>query len=86
VIARGRGMDALAGQVGFLVVFNLIFSLTSPRISIGAHLGGLVGGVICALAIVAGERGMLGRQQRPAEIAAMVAVAVVSVAGALAVA
>jgi membrane associated rhomboid family serine protease len=86
IIARGRGMDALAGEIGFLILFNLIFSFVVPRISIGAHLGGLIGGVICALVIVAGERGMLGRQHRPAEIAAMVAVAAVAVAGALAVA
>jgi len=86
VIARGRGMDALAGQIGFLIVFNLIFSFASPRVSVGAHLGGLVGGVICALAIVAGEKGMLGRNHRPMEIAAMVAVAVVAVLGSLAVA
>ena len=86
VIARGRGMDALAGQIGFLIVFNLIFSFASPRISIGAHVGGLIGGVICALAIVAGEKGMLGRNRRPLEIAAMCAVAVVAVLGSLAVA
>jgi membrane associated rhomboid family serine protease len=86
VIARGRGMDTLAGQIGFLIVFNLIFSLSSPQISIGAHVGGLVGGVICALAIVAGEKGMFGRNRQPLEIAAMVAVAVVAVVGSLAVA
>lgn len=86
VIARGRGMDALAGEIGFLIVFNLVFSIASPRVSLGAHVGGLIGGVICALAIVAGEKGMLGRNHRAVEIAAMVAVAAVSVAGALAVA
>jgi membrane associated rhomboid family serine protease len=86
VIARGRGMDAIAGQIGFLIVFNLIFSFAVPHISIGAHLGGLVGGVICALAIVAGERGMLGPRRRSAELAILAAVAVVSVLGALAVA
>lgn len=86
IIARGRGMDALAGQIGFLIVFNLIFSFASPRISVGAHLGGLIGGVICALAIVAGEKGMLGRNHRAVEIAAMVAVAVVAVVASLAVA
>jgi hypothetical protein len=42
--------------------------------------------VICALAIVAGERGMLGSSRRFAEFAAMLAVAVVAVVGALAVA
>jgi membrane associated rhomboid family serine protease len=86
VIARGRGMDALAGEIGFLIVINLIFSFTFRNISIGAHLGGLVGGVVCALAIVAGEKGMLGRNRTTVEIAAMVAVAVVAVVGSLAVA
>ncbi len=31
VIARGRGMNALAGEIGFLIVFNLVFSLASAR-------------------------------------------------------
>jgi membrane associated rhomboid family serine protease len=86
VIARGRGMEALAGQIGFLIVFNLIFSFTARNISIGAHVGGLIGGVICALAIVAGERGMFGRNRLPLEFAAMVLVAAISVAGAIAIA
>jgi membrane associated rhomboid family serine protease len=86
VIARGRGMEALAGQIGFLVLFNLFFSFASPNISIGAHVGGLIGGVICALAIVAGEKGMFGPNRRLVEIAAMVAVAVIAVVGSLVVA
>jgi membrane associated rhomboid family serine protease len=86
VIARGRGMDALAGEIGFLIVFNLIFSFISPRISIGGHIGGLIGGVICALIIVASEKGMLGRNRLPLEIAAMAAVGVIAFFGAIAVA
>ena len=86
IIARGRGMDALAGQIGFLIVINLVFSFTARNISIGAHVGGLIGGVICALAIVAGEKGMLGPNRRALEIAAMVAVGVLAVLGSLAVA
>ena len=86
VIARGRGMDALAGEIGFLIVFNLLFSFISPRISVGAHIGGLIGGALCALVIVAGEKGYFGRNRLPLELAAMVAVGVVSVLGALAVA
>jgi membrane associated rhomboid family serine protease len=84
IIARGRGMEALAGQIGFLILFNLIFSFVVPRISVGGHIGGLIGGVLCALAIVAGERGMLGRAGRPLEFLAMAAVAVAAAAGALA--
>jgi len=86
VIARGRGMDAIAAEIGFLIVFNLIFSFTAARVSVGGHVGGLVGGAICALAIVAGERGMLGSNSRVAEFAVMALVAVGAVVGALAVA
>jgi membrane associated rhomboid family serine protease len=86
VIARGRGMDAIAGEIGFLIVFNLIFSFIGTRISVGGHLGGLTAGVLCALAIVAGERGYLGRRHFAAEIALIVLVAVVAFLGALAVA
>lgn len=86
IIARGRGLDTLASQIGFLILFNLFFSLASARISLGAHLGGLIGGAICALAIVAGEKGLFGRNRLPLELAAMGAVAVVSVLVAVAVA
>ena len=86
VIARGRGMDAIAGEIGFLIVINLVFSFVGTRISVGSHLGGLVAGVFCGLAIVAGERGYLGRRHFPAEIALIVLVAVVAFLGALAVA
>jgi membrane associated rhomboid family serine protease len=86
VIARGRGMDAIAGEIGFLIVFNLIFSFLVPGISVGGHLGGLVAGVLCALAIVAGERGHLGRRHFPAEMAIVVLIAVGAIFGALAVA
>jgi len=86
VIARGRGMNELAGEIGFLIVFNLVFSFVVPHISVGAHVGGLVGGIVCALVIVAGEKGLFGRNRLPLELAAMVAVAALSVLGALAVA
>jgi membrane associated rhomboid family serine protease len=86
IIARGRGMDALAGEIGFLIVFNLVWSFVVPHISVGGHVGGLIGGVICALAIVAGERGMFGRNRLPLELAVMLLVAAVSVVGAITVA
>ena len=69
VIARGRGMDAIAGQIGFLIIFNLIFSFAASNISVGGHLGGLAGGALCALAVVAGERGVFGPRHRAAELA-----------------
>ena len=86
LIARRRGMDAIASELGFLLAINLALTFVLPRLSVGGHLGGLVGGLLCAAIIVAGERGQLGRNRLPTEIAAMVLVALASIAGALAVA
>jgi len=86
VIARARGIDALAGTVGVLILINLAISFSTPRISLGGHLGGLVVGVLCMLVIVAGERGTLGERRLPAELVAMTAIALVSIAASLAIA
>lgn len=86
VIARQRGIDNLAASIGIILVLNLAITFGNPEISIGAHLGGLVGGVLCALAIVAGERGMLGPRRLPVELAAMIAIALFSIVASIAVA
>ncbi|HEX6688339.1 MAG TPA: rhomboid family intramembrane serine protease [Solirubrobacterales bacterium] len=86
VIARGRGVDALASSIGIIILLNLAFSLGVPGISIGAHLGGLVGGVLCAFFILAGERGYLGERHLPMELLAMAALGFFSIASAIAVA
>lgn len=86
VIARGRGLNTVASELGFLLLINLALTFGISGISIGGHLGGLAGGLVCGLAIVAGERGMLGQSRLAAELVAMGAVALISVIGALAVA
>jgi membrane associated rhomboid family serine protease len=86
VIARGRRVDAVARTVGVLILINLAFSFGVPGISIGAHLGGLVAGVICALAILAGERGMLGRRSLFAELTVMIAIGVIAIVASIAIA
>jgi len=86
VIARGRGLDAIASQLGFVLLFNLAFTFGVSNISIGGHLGGLAGGLVCSLLVVAGERNRLGQQRLPIELLAIAAVAMVSVVGALSVA
>jgi membrane associated rhomboid family serine protease len=86
VIARGRGMNEIAGQLGLLLVLNLAITFTVSNISIGGHLGGLAAGLLCGAAIVAGERGYLGRRHFSTEMAIMALVAIVSIVGALAVA
>ncbi len=86
VIARHRGIAGLASSVGVILVLNLVFTLGNPEISIGGHLGGLAGGVLCALFIVAGERGYLGERHTPMELLAMAALGFFAIASAIAVA
>ena len=84
VIARHRGVAQLASQLGFFILLNLVFTLGASNISIGGHLGGLAAGGLSGLLIVFAER----RARRPVELEAlgMLALAAISVAGALAVA
>jgi membrane associated rhomboid family serine protease len=82
IVARGRGMDELASQVGIFVVINLVFTISIPGISIGGHLGGLVAGGLAALLISTLER---RRTQGTSAVEALglAALGMVSVAGAL---
>jgi membrane associated rhomboid family serine protease len=86
VIARGRGVDAVAQSIGIVIVLNLVISLGASNISLGGHLGGLAVGVLCAFVILAGERGRLGPRHLPAELVAMTALAIISILAALAIA
>src|ERR671922_368903 len=56
IVARHRGLEQLASQIGFYVVLNLVFTFGVPGISVGGHLGGLIGGGLAALLITYGER------------------------------
>jgi membrane associated rhomboid family serine protease len=87
LIARDRGMNEVASQLGVLLLINLALTFgLSDFISVGGHLGGLAGGGLAGLAIVAGERGMLGYRRVVAEVLTLGALAVVAAGGALAVA
>jgi membrane associated rhomboid family serine protease len=86
VIALERRAEQVVRSLGMLLVLNFIFDLTDREVSLGGHVGGLVGGAACAAIIIAGERGMLGRRRLPAELAAMTGVAVVAILWGIAVA
>jgi len=62
---RARGLDPMAGgvfgSIGGLILINLAISFVIPGISIGGHIGGLVGGGLVALAY-----GHADRVRRPA--------------------
>lgn len=83
VVARGRGLDQIASQIGFWLVLNLAFTFGVPGISIGGHLGGLVGGAVAALVVVGAER-LRGRTEAlAAAYVGLAAIAAVSVVGGL---
>ena len=51
VMQRSRGMDPMASGVGPLILINLVLGFVIPNVSIGGHIGGLVGGAIAAFAM-----------------------------------
>lgn len=80
---RARGIDPFSTGIAPLILLNLAFSfLPGFNISIGGHIGGLIGGGLCALALIAIDRrrlpGWLG-------YVALALVAVVGAVGAIAV-
>jgi membrane associated rhomboid family serine protease len=52
---RSRGLSVQESGIGALIVVNLLLSFTLANISVGAHIGGLIGGTIAALLIRAAD-------------------------------
>jgi membrane associated rhomboid family serine protease len=81
VVARARGIPIWQSGLGITLAINVVFSLSFRQISIGAHLGGLLAGLIAGWLIVElGER----RHMQTAAIGLCAVLAVASVAGAIA--
>ena len=83
VVARSRGISIWRTGLGPTLLINIVFSLSVAGISIGGHLGGLVGGFLTGMAVAEfGER----RGQQSIALACCGVVALVSVGAAIAVA
>jgi membrane associated rhomboid family serine protease len=53
---RARGINPMQTGIGGLIIINLILSFSLSNISVGAHVGGLIGGALAALAVQLGDR------------------------------
>ncbi len=81
---RTRGINPLQTDIGMLILFNLGLSFVIPNISIGGHVGGLIGGALAAVVLEAASR-RRARQARVLGLAGCVVLSALAVAGALAV-
>jgi len=58
VLERRRHI-ASGGQIAGLIVLNLVFTLAVPGISVGGHVGGLIGGAVLMLLLLEFRRSAL---------------------------
>jgi membrane associated rhomboid family serine protease len=80
LVLERQGSMVFGGQALTLIVINLVFTFAVGNISIGGHIGGLVGGILCLLALsrfgrghaIYGRPGLLG-------VAGVVAIGILSV-------
>ena len=83
VIMRNRGINPMESGLGLWIGLNLLITFTIPGISIGGHIGGLLGGALVAFVLYDAPERL--RIPAPATTLIAGAIGVASVLGALAV-
>ncbi len=81
LILEWQATGKLAGQAMTWILINLVISFTIANISVGGHIGGCIGGILCTLAFANWGRGHAAYGKIGAlGIAGLVAVGVASIA------
>jgi membrane associated rhomboid family serine protease len=73
LVLERQGSMVFGGQAMTLIVINLVFTFAVGNISIGGHIGGLIGGALCMLAL------SRFRRERALALGCVVALGVASV-------
>jgi len=72
-----RGVNPFSTSLGMVLILNLVITFTIANISIGAHIGGLIGGALCGLMMFPSPTQKIPRW---VSIAGPIAIAVISLA------
>jgi membrane associated rhomboid family serine protease len=77
VISHVSGVGIMQSGIGPMILLNLVFTFRIPGISIGGHVGGLIGGAAIGWAILEFDKRRNRRDNGDARIAAIAAAAFV---------
>jgi membrane associated rhomboid family serine protease len=79
IVARNRGFSIWESGLGIWIGLNLLITFTIPNISIGGHLGGIIGGTVATFLLLE----LPGRMRMPEYVPSLacVALGVAAVAG-----